>query len=90
MGTTTTLQVGRTADGFLIRIQGRGTLQASPALEQFVHGSLQANQRIVVDLSNCDYLDSTFLGCLLKLRLHVQGRGQLRIQRAVHSRSNGA
>ena len=85
---TTLLQVVRTADGFLIRIQGRGTLKASPALEQFVRTSLGSDHRIVVDLSRCEYLDSTFLGCLLKLRLHLQGSGQFVLMTAAGGRAN--
>jgi anti-anti-sigma regulatory factor len=65
-----TLRVGRTASGFLVQVEGRGTMSESPALQEFAAQSLDATSgpsTVVVDLSHCDYLDSTFLGCLLTL-----------------------
>ena len=64
------LRVGRTASGFLVRVEGRGTLSESPALQEFAVQSLDGPSgpsTVVVDLSHCDYLDSTFLGCLVNL-----------------------
>jgi anti-anti-sigma regulatory factor len=64
------LRVGRTASGFLVQVEGRGTVSESPALLEFAVQSLDSPQgsgTVVVDLSHCDYLDSTFLGCLVNL-----------------------
>jgi len=64
------LRVGRTASGFLVRVEGRGTVSESPALEEFAVQSIDGPSgpsTVVVDLSLCDYLDSTFLGCLVNL-----------------------
>ena len=64
------LRVGRTATGFLVQVEGRGTLSESPALQEFAVQSLDGPSgpsTVVVDLSYCDYLDSTFLGCLVGL-----------------------
>jgi anti-anti-sigma regulatory factor len=64
------LRVGRTASGFLIQVEGRGTLSESPALKEFAVRALDYSRdlsTVVVDLSHCDYLDSTFLGCLVIL-----------------------
>jgi anti-anti-sigma regulatory factor len=64
------LRVGRTASGFLVQVEGKGTLWESPALKEFAVQSLDGQRgpsTVVVDLSHCDYLDSTFLGCLLTL-----------------------
>jgi anti-anti-sigma factor len=68
------LNVARTEDGYLIRVEGKGTSQDSPALAAFVRQYLQSEQepRITVDLSDCEYLDSTFLGCLLTLHRQCQ------------------
>lgn len=56
-------------DGCLVRVEGRGTMRLSAAARgvalRTLHGSDTA--RVVFDLSGCDYLDSTFLGCLLEL-----------------------
>jgi anti-anti-sigma regulatory factor len=64
------LRVGRTASGFLVQVEGRGTLQESPALQEFAVQSMDSPigpSTVVVDLSQCDYVDSTFVGCLLNL-----------------------
>ena len=64
------LRVGRTASGFLVQVEGRGTLSESSALQEFAVQSLDGPRgpsTVVVDLSHCDYLDSTFLGCLVSL-----------------------
>jgi hypothetical protein len=45
-------------------------MSESPALREFAVQSFDspaATSTVVVDLSQCDYLDSTFLGCLLSL-----------------------
>jgi anti-anti-sigma regulatory factor len=64
------LRVGRTTSGFLVQVEGRGTLSESPALEEFAVRSLDGPcgpSTLAVDLSRCGYLDSTFLGCLVSL-----------------------
>jgi anti-anti-sigma factor len=65
-----TLQAGRTESGYLVRVQGRGTMQESPAVHEFAVQSLDgepATSTFVIDLTACEYLDSTFLGCLATL-----------------------
>jgi hypothetical protein len=62
-----TVKVGRTADGYCVRVEGRGTMKESPAVMEFAAGTLARGAGVVVDLTECDYLDSTFLGCLLTL-----------------------
>jgi len=66
------LWVGRTDHGYLVRVEGRGTIKLSPLLQQFAVQSFEKDSEpsgntVTVDLSACDYLDSTFLGCLLSL-----------------------
>ena len=64
------LRVGRTASGFLVQVEGWGTLRESPAFREFAVQSLddpRGPSTVVVDLTHCDYLDSTFLGCLVSL-----------------------
>jgi hypothetical protein len=67
------LLVARTADGYLIRIEGHATLRYSPALSAFATQALTAcaSTAIAVDLRACQFLDSTFLGCLLTLQRRV-------------------
>ena len=61
------LAIHRTEAGYLFRIDGHGTMRESVAVRNFVCGALEPADDVVVNLSNCDYLDSTFLGCLLIL-----------------------
>jgi anti-anti-sigma regulatory factor len=77
------LRVGRTASGFLVQVEGRGTLRESPALHEFAVQSLDDQlepSTVVVDLSHCDYLDSTFLGCLVTLHRKFNGTPPHRFQ----------
>ena len=55
--------------GYVARLEGRGTMKESPALRGFVRGVLdfEQNAEVVLDLSMCEYLDSTFQGCLIGL-----------------------
>jgi anti-anti-sigma regulatory factor len=62
------LKVGRTQDGYRVLVEGRGTLRESPAVHEFTMQALgEGPGSLVIDLSACDYLDSTFLGCLVDL-----------------------
>jgi anti-anti-sigma factor len=58
------LVIGRIRDGVAIRVVGRGTMQESIALRKAVEPFL-SGRRIVFDATQCEYLDSTFLGCLV-------------------------
>jgi anti-anti-sigma regulatory factor len=64
------LKVARTSTGFCLRVEGRGTMRESRPAAEFVIRSLAADPppTIAVDLSACDYLDSTFLGCLVEMQ----------------------
>jgi len=64
------LRVARTPTGFCLRIEGRGTMRESRSAAAFVEQALAASPApgIVVDLSSCEYLDSTFLGCLVEMQ----------------------
>jgi anti-anti-sigma regulatory factor len=70
------LKIAPTARGCCVRIEGRGTMRESPAAKTVGERTLAADPSAVVvfDLSACDYLDSTFLGCLMSLaRSHAPG-----------------
>jgi anti-anti-sigma factor len=68
MHPTVEMKVGRLSDGYVVQIHGRATLRESPALQSFVKEAFaQGCGRLVVDLSECESLDSTFQGCLLSL-----------------------
>lgn len=69
MPSTCTVKVGRTEAGYRVRVEGHGTMRSSPAVHAFALRSLEDPSAggLVVDLSACEYLDSTFLGCLVDL-----------------------
>ncbi len=50
--------------GCLLRISGRATMHHSPALQELVKQTLQRDPSttVAIDLNDCTYLDSTFLG----------------------------
>jgi len=54
----------------VVRVDGRGTLRESPAIQEFARYFLEQaeiSEVFVIDLAGCDYLDSTFLGFLVWL-----------------------
>ena len=64
------LSVAKTATGYVVRVKGNGTSKESPTLAEFVAQCFQREPQacVAIDLLGCDYLDSTFLGCLLNLQ----------------------
>lgn len=76
---TSVVEVGRTDGGFLLRIVGRGTMRESLVLHDHVIECLERETlNLTIDLTQCDYLDSTFLGCLVKLHKRL-GPGQFEV-----------
>lgn len=70
--------VGRTA---WVKVEGRGSFQNSSGLKEFVKQMIQRGFReFVVDLKDCEQMDSTFMGTLagVALRLREIGQGALR------------
>jgi len=63
----TSLRIAPTDVGCVIRVEGDGTMGQSPAAREVALNTLGAdpNAVVVFDLADCDYLDSTFLGCLM-------------------------
>jgi anti-anti-sigma regulatory factor len=61
--------VAPTSAGCCLRVTGRGTVRESAAARAVATRTLDADPAsvVVVDLTPCDYLDSTFLGCLTGL-----------------------
>jgi anti-anti-sigma factor len=81
MSTSSRLTVGRTRAGYLITLEGRGTLLQSPAFQELVERCLgEETSMVVVSLSGCDYLDSTFLGTLISLHRQYNSTGKARLQ----------
>ena len=69
------IEILRIEKGYLFRIVGRGTLRESPAVRDFVCGAIEDGADVVMDLSQCEHLDSTFLGCLVILHQRAERDG---------------
>lgn len=72
--TYSSIMIGRVESRYIIVVAGRGTCRESAAVLQFATETL-ANTRdgVTIDLSACDHLDSTFLGCLVHLHKRFGG-----------------
>ena len=67
--TVSGLLIGITATGYRLRVQGKGTMRQSPAALAFgMRCHAEADRNLALDLSTCEYLDSTFQGCLVQLQ----------------------
>ena len=81
MNTTSSVQVGCVDRAVWVKVEGRGTFQNSAGLKEFVKQMIQRGYRdFVVDLRDCEQMDSTFMGTLagVALRLRELGQGGLR------------
>jgi anti-anti-sigma regulatory factor len=75
------LFVGNTSDGLVIRLVGRGTMQESLAFRAAAESAAQSNADggvIFFDATQCDYLDSTFLGGLIGIKKACEQSGNRR------------
>lgn len=55
-----------------VRVIGRGTFGVSPGLKKFIHARLaQGEKRFVIDLLDCEIMDSTFMGTLASFALKI-------------------
>ena len=61
------MQLGSAQARTVIRVAGRATLQQSPALRAAAEIALERGP-LVIDVRECEYLDSTMLGCLVGIR----------------------
>lgn len=84
MGTSRVL-VGNMGKTVWIKMEGRGTFQNSGGIKDFTQQMINRGHReFVVDLRDCEMMDSTFMGTLagIALRLREMGQGELRAVRA--------
>ncbi len=73
--------VGEIAEGILIRVDGKGTHLNSHFLKQFMIQSMEEGKRsFQIDLSVCNYMDSTFLGMLAGIAGKVKALSLPRIR----------
>lgn len=82
---TSKILVARSANLGFVKVVGRGSFQNSGCLKTFYQQLLKDHvNRFVIDLDQCTYLDSTFLGILLGLglKLRAAGNGVLHVLNA--------
>jgi anti-sigma B factor antagonist len=80
VNTTSSVLVGCVDRAVWVKVEGRGTFQNSAGLKEFVKQMIQRGYRdFVVDLRDCEQMDSTFMGTLagVALRLRELGQGGL-------------
>lgn len=60
----------------VIRVEGRGSFKVSPPMKQFIHQVIETESanRILIDMSDCRGMDSTFMGVLAGLSYHVKSK----------------
>lgn len=66
--------------GYVVSLEGRCTLQESPAFKDFVHKCLDSGLNVSLDLTACDFLDSTFLGCLIGIHKRSLQLGKMQFR----------
>lgn len=77
------MQVGLSGNTVWIRVDGRGSFQNSTGLKEFAAQMTKRGHReFVVDLKNCELMDSTFLGTLTGIALGLAPDGRLSAVRA--------
>ncbi len=60
------IKVGRTRGALVVKVVGGGTIANSLSLRQFLATAFDSGVRSTIfDLSECDYVDSTFMGVLV-------------------------
>lgn len=58
----------------VIRVEGRGSFKISPPMKQFIQKVMETKSayRILIDMSGCSSMDSTFMGVLAGLSYHMK------------------
>ncbi len=74
-----------------VKVEGRGTFQVSAGLKEYTRRMIQRGHRsFVIDLADCELMDSTFMGTMagVALRLREIGSGSLTVINA-NARNQG-
>ncbi len=72
---TSRLAIAPTAEGMLVRIEGRASIPQSEAVEAVVRDLCTGDNHmhLIFDLARCTYVDSTFLGTLVRQHQRLGG-----------------
>ncbi len=60
----------------VIRVEGRGSFRNAPPMKQFIHQVVESKSidRILIDMSDCCGMDSTFMGVLAGLSYFIKDK----------------
>lgn len=76
------MQVGIAGPTVWVRVDGRGTFQNSTGLKEFAAEMTRRGHReFIVDLSDCELMDSTFIGTLAGIAMRLGSEGRLHVIR---------
>lgn len=76
------IEVGTLEGALYIGVMGRATQRICPTATQVVNDYLTAHGTtisVVLDTTGCDWVDSTFAGCLVGLRKRLGGGGKVKL-----------
>jgi anti-anti-sigma factor len=74
------IEVAQANQTAYVRIFGRGTFQVVADFRDFVKKSLDDGLGVFIDLSECETLDSTFIGTLVALSMKSKKDGESRLK----------
>jgi anti-sigma B factor antagonist len=76
------IQAGLSGDTVWVRVPGRGSFQNSAGLKEFAtEMTARGHREFVVDLQDCELMDSTFMGTLAGIALKLGPAGRLTVVR---------
>ncbi|HBM17551.1 MAG TPA: hypothetical protein DD381_14580 [Lentisphaeria bacterium] len=68
--------ISKTDYGFAIKVEGRASMECSPSLRNFGENIIQgAFSKIIFEMKDCQWMDSTFMGTLAMLGLKARKAG---------------
>lgn len=72
---TSSIRIARSDCGYVVQVIGKGVMHPSHAMQAFAE-SIEDNEKceLTIDLSQCEKVDSTFLGCLVALQKMFGGK----------------
>ena len=75
------LKVGRRQQTVIFKVSGRGTFRNSPSLKNLALAALKEGkaEEIIIDLEDCLYMDSTFMGTLVGINCALLKRSDRRL-----------
>lgn len=82
MNEKSTILAGLYDHSVWLRVSGRGTFQTSAGMKEYARRMIQRGHRsFVIDLADCELMDSTFMGTMagIALRLRELGSGGLSV-----------